>query len=782
MGKKLRALFLSLLFILAYATPLFAEITPQDSQTVQSAWGAILGEQIKSLNQIDAEAASFLKNLPQLTADLNTKVEALQSEFLHLMTIAQINRSSPPDLSVVMELTRRQQEELATYCRGIDNAINRMDARFKELALLSDDAQDVSSQELANFRMQLAATDKKLAEIKSRMVKALAPAHRLSWKMHTLQNRLKLTMPQLWSSYYLDSIANYDTSLQDSLAQFDTYKNIMTLRLATELPDSIRQWITLFLRTGLILFLGSVLAFFAMRYAKNLPEDLYRGIKRIALHSYPWLLLSLSLLYACMWEKNLFQMLTSCAILFLVWGQLNLVWDIYAIKKEDIPKRNPLASMAFPMLCGIVLLYLEPFPLLLSSLWSFVLASTLFFVSRRAKPTSRLTHYLLMGYVIILWLSLFGTLLGYARLSVLVSVVYTGMAVALQQIFALLDLGKTIDAILPKEGMSGLLNGLALAFFLPMLMFGLSLIPALWVLAYPGGDYLLAKILQTGISIGSFSLNIMQVLVTLMAFYLTRSCITVGTTFLAGLRKQGFKLSPTLIGPFQTAFTYSLWAIFGFFVLNAFGFSLTNLAIVAGGLSVGLGFGLQNIVQNFISGLMVIFGQIVREGDIVEVAGTLGTVRRVNIRSTQVETYDNAVVFIPNSEFLSQRFTNWTHNGRRVRREIKVGIAYGSDVSLAMKLLSDIALAHPRVLHWPEPAVLFWEFGGSSLEMLLRFWIGDIDHGLATMTDLRLAIDEKFAEHGINIAFPQLDVHFPDEDISDGKSAILTKIGGQEPS
>ncbi len=768
MGKKLRALFLCLLFLLANAAPLFAETNPQDSLAVQSAWGAILGEQIKSLNQIDREAAAFLKNLPQLTADLNQKVEALQSEFLHLMTIAQINRSSPPDLSVVMELTRRLQDELVAYCRGIDNTINKLDAGFKELALLSDDAQDVSSQELADFRVQLADTEKKLTEIKSRMVKALAPAHRLSWKMHTLQNRLTLTMPQLWSSYYLDSIADTGPSLQESFTQFETYKNIMVLRLTTELPGSLRQWVTLLLRTCLILFLGSVLAFFALRYARHLPENLYFGIKRLFRHSYPWLLLSIALLYACMWEENLFQMLTSGAILFLVWGQFNLVWDVYTIKEPTVTTRNPLSAMAFPMFCGIVLLYLEPFPLLLSSIWLLVLLITLFFSFKRVKLTSSLTRYLLAGHTIILWLSLFGTLLGYARLSILVSVLYTAIAVAIQQIFSLLDLGKTIDAILPKEGMRGLLNGLALAFFLPMLMFGLSLIPALWVLAYPGGGYLLAQMLQTGISIGDFSLNIMQVLITLMAFYLTRSCITVGTTFLAGLRQQGFKLSPALIGPFQTAFTYSLWAIFGFFVLNAFGFSLTNLAIVAGGLSVGLGFGLQNIVQNFISGLMVIFGQIVREGDIVEVADTLGTVRRVNIRSTQVETYDNAVVFIPNSEFLSQRFTNWTHNGRRVRREIKVGIAYGSDVSLAMKLLSEIALAHPRVLHWPEPAVLFWDFGGSSLDIMLRFWIGDIDHGLSTMTDLRLAIDEKFAEHGINIAFPQLDVHFPDEGSGEG--------------
>ncbi len=764
MDKKLPVL--SLAFFLLFVTPVFAKSADVDTQTVQTAWGSMLEEQIKTLNQIDNEATLFLNNLPHLTINLNKEVEKLQGELLHLVTIAQINRFSPTNLSVVEELTRRLQDELVTYCRNIDNAINRLDMRFRELSLMGEDIHEITSQELLDFRTQLAVTDKKLNNIKARMIKTLGPAHRLSWKMHALQNRITLSMPELWSNYYLTSVSIFSQtpSLQNTLAQFDSYKNIMALRLSTELPDTPRQWLSVFLRASLILFLGTVLAYFAQRYAKRLPENLQHGIKRMFHHSYPWILLSLALVYASWWENDLFQMFTSGAILLLVWGQLNLAWDLYTLKEQDVTTRNPLSTIVFPMFCGIMLLYFEPFPIIFSVIWLAVLVTSLFFSSRRIKHTNNHTRYLLAGHTIILWVSLFGTLFGYARLAILVSVVYTAIAVVTQQVLALLDLGRTLDSLLPKEGMRGLVAGLALAFFLPVLMFTLSIVPAIWVLAYPGGDYLLRQSLQAGISIGDFSFNIMQILIILMAFYLTRSLITVGTTFLSGLRKQGFSLSPSLIGPFQTAFTYSLWAVFGFFVLNSLGFSLTNLAIVAGGLSVGLGFGLQNIVQNFISGLMVIFGQIVREGDIVEVADTLGTVRRVNIRSTQVETYDNAVVFVPNSEFLSQRFTNWTHNGRRVRREIKLGIAYGSDISLAMKLMKDIALSHPRVLHWPEPMVLFWEFGSSSLEIMLRFWIGDIDHGLSTMTDLRLAIDEKFAEHGISIAFPQLDVHFPEED------------------
>lgn len=103
-----------------------------------------------------------------------------------------------------------------------------------------------------------------------------------------------------------------------------------------------------------------------------------------------------------------------------------------------------------------------------------------------------------------------------------------------------------------------------------------------------------------------------------------------------------------------------------------------------------------------------------------------------------METFDNATVFIPNSQFLSNTFTNWTHNGRMVRREVAVGVAYGSDMALAMKLLTQAALEHPKVLRYPEPLVFFTDFAASSLNLLLRYWVANIDHGMTTMTDIRL--------------------------------------------
>ena len=338
-----------------------------------------------------------------------------------------------------------------------------------------------------------------------------------------------------------------------------------------------------------------------------------------------------------------------------------------------------------------------------------------------------------------------------------------------EQALALLHLGTKLEDVFPKEGWRGLVAGISMALAIPAIMLILSATPIIWILAYPGGAYLLEHVATLGFNIGEVSFNAMQVVSIFIAFYLTRSLISVGTTFMNSLRRQGVALNPSLIGPFQTTYTYALWALFILYVLSSLGFSLTSLTVVAGGLSVGVGFGMQNIVQNFISGLMVIFGRIIREGDVVEVGGILGVVRKVDIRSTQVETYDNAVVFIPNSQFLSNTFTNWTHNGRRVRRQITIGVAYGSNLQLCMKLLAQVASEHPRVLRTPAPIVYFDDFAASSLNLILRYWVADIDHGASTMTDIRLRVNELFTENNIEISFPQLDVHIK----KDGSSPRL---------
>ena len=197
--------------------------------------------------------------------------------------------------------------------------------------------------------------------------------------------------------------------------------------------------------------------------------------------------------------------------------------------------------------------------------------------------------------------------------------------------------------------------------------------------------------------------------------------------------------------------------------LSLAGFSFTNLAIIAGALSVGIGFGLQNIVNNFISGIILLFERPIRTGDWVVVGNTEGYVRKISIRSTQIETFDRADVIVPNSELISNQVTNWMLHDPWGRVIVPVGVAYGSDVEKVRDLLLKIAREHPLVItdssRVSPPRVLFRSFGDSSLNFELRCFIRNVDQRLVTLSELNFAIEKALREANIQIPYPQCDLH-----------------------
>ena len=192
------------------------------------------------------------------------------------------------------------------------------------------------------------------------------------------------------------------------------------------------------------------------------------------------------------------------------------------------------------------------------------------------------------------------------------------------------------------------------------------------------------------------------------------------------------------------------------------GVSVASLAIIAGALSVGIGFGLQDIANNFISGLILLFERPIKSGDFVTIAGVEGFVRKISIRSTEIETLDRRNVIVPNSELISGQVTNWVLRDPHGRLTLNIGVAYGSDVELVQKLLVEAAIEHPDVIkegRAPGPKALFMEFGDSSLNFELRVWIHRIEKRFDVVSGLNFAIDKAFRANGVEIPFPQRDLH-----------------------
>jgi len=204
------------------------------------------------------------------------------------------------------------------------------------------------------------------------------------------------------------------------------------------------------------------------------------------------------------------------------------------------------------------------------------------------------------------------------------------------------------------------------------------------------------------------------------------------------------------------------------FVLSALagisylGFDFSNIALVAGALSVGIGFGLQSIFNNFVSGLILLVERPIKIGDYIQVAGQEGTVKKISVRSTEIETIYRQSVIIPNATLITDPVTNWMHLDKICRLDVAVGVDYGTDVELLRSTLLDVAKAHRGVLKSPPPAVHFAGFGDSSLDFELRVFLRDVRERIKSSSDLRFAVLAALREAGISIPFPQRDIHIKD--------------------
>lgn len=741
------------------------------SLPLRDPWEMVWSGQKARLDEINQKAEDMGDTFAQRSSNLSQKVQPFMEEARRLLVLLNTYKNWPNPVEAV---SRRITTTVLDLRKVLDPVLA---ARAETLSLLErvgymadsmpEDLQDGSlSPEMQDYTKKLALTRLRLIAVMSQCDSALAPALALIKRLEKMQDEVTAQIPVLWKNYYLqkpvpwlspDAWVNFDRQMNNSVRG-------MILRLPVEVPITLEHWGTAVLRFLVCLLVAGVLTTLLYRRWGANVQDKESSVHHVFRVSLPWLCVGLALLGSSMSATGeFFRLFLALGNLCLIVAQIYLAWDLRLLKYPEITRQKPpFWTLIQPTLCSYVLLYLPLTKPLVLVIWLAIVIASIVRQHRRTKLDLGPMHLettVLECEPIVLWICLVLTLVGLHIYSMVLYLLFVSLSLAIQLCMGGMALVSRLNDNLPQEGVRAALAHLAVALSAPVVLVAAFVGVSQWVGTLPGGMYLLQYFVLHGVNVGATQFNVVHLLMIITMFYLTRTAVAMGSRFLARLPKQGLTIDATLIPPMQTAFTYALWCCFGLFALRALGMELSNLAMVAGGLSVGIGFGMQTIVNNFLSGLILIFSRTLQAGDVVDVGGTQGRVRKISVRATMVETFDNALIIVPNSEFVSSRLINWTRNSRTVRREILVGVAYGSDAEEVMKILLAAANANSNVLKYPPPNVAFADFGASTLDFSLKFWVRDYDVSISTASDIRVDIERQFRANNIEIAFPQLDVN-----------------------
>lgn len=262
-----------------------------------------------------------------------------------------------------------------------------------------------------------------------------------------------------------------------------------------------------------------------------------------------------------------------------------------------------------------------------------------------------------------------------------------------------------------------------------------------------------------GLEIGNFNFSLAKLLFGIVVFLIIVFGTRMVQNWLTNTVLSRTRADVGVTNSIRTGVGYTGIAFAVLLGLTTAGFDLGNLAIIAGALSIGIGFGLQNVVSNFVSGLILLVERPIKVGDFVQAGPSTGTIKKISVRATEIETVNNLSIIVPNSELINAPVTNWTHESKVGRLDLNVGVSYGSDLKLVRSILLDLASKHPQVMKTPEAWVHFVGMGDSSVNFQLRATLKDYTLFPRVQTDLYFDIFELFAKNGIEIPFPQRDLH-----------------------
>lgn len=737
-------------------------VSSLSAQEVSDIVSSLAESQKRELDTIQGERTELEKNLNDKILQLSNKTNEISLAFQNLSMIFENGSLSPNARSILTKQINQLFSELDLYYTPLAQTQKNINTRINQLLSIVNNLKIMDSEHVAALNTKAQNLLTAYQNMGKNLEQNLPQTKTLLDNISALSGNFEKTLPKLWLDYYINATDNLFSSLvwQNEIKNFKDILSTTTRTLRNDLPGTQNAWIFFLIRIVIICIILTIPLYSSVKLTRKLPEQVHTVWKHILKRSMPAIIVGIAFYYASLQRHTIYQIGMGISAILMCYGLIHLAFILQNLQKNTTLTKPAIRIFVPILFASLALLTFTPLILTLSFIWTLILIFTCWYLIKAPKTSCAVSNYILKGFLLFNIIGILITPNGLARLSILLTLLYICLGVGVYLAFGIIRLAKIVQEYLQTKETNVFAYELAYAFLFPILLLIGFIIPFTWVLAYPGGMYLIKNFSNFDFNFGSFSVNSLQIFTILIVFYITKSIIKFLNNFIDThwSNNKDSSLS-TLTTPIKTTVNFGCWGLFILYGLNVLGFSLTSITVVAGGLSVGVGLGLQSFVQNIFSGFSLIFGRNIREGDIVDVAGISGVIQKISLRATQVRTFDNAVVFVPNSSFLSSTFVNWTHNGTMVRKSIPLGVAYGTDLNLVTDTVMDIVKNDPDVLKTPEPGILFMNFGASSLDFEIRIWVADINNAAGIMAKIRYAINEAFKEKNIEIPFPQTDIH-----------------------
>ncbi|OGV53539.1 MAG: hypothetical protein A2017_20795 [Lentisphaerae bacterium GWF2_44_16] len=701
-----------------------------------------------SLSAIEEFCQTYIEIASEKIDSLNKSKDVVEKN-LHRLSFTMMSsldilefRLSYHQLDKEVSSFKADTETIRDFYNSVNRFLIHLDDMEKEIKFIQKkDCNEKTTAVTLNILSRIAAIRKSLEEHKLKLEAALKPANDIIAIMEEQMMKQDKLFNVSMHEYFFEADETLFSREFMAVLPFvlKHWFDGMGELIKKKLPDSKEEWRSFFIIYLLLMGLIFIPLIWALKlYLRKFRNFTFSSRKLIVLSAI-YLCSALSLFIAISQvvfpESIIFNMI---AVIFIArWG-MDLAWALKNIHEEN-PGKSPISHLFWIYVASSAYQFINMPYQVLAVIWPGTLILGIIYSVRHLKRRlPKLEKHILIWTVLLLPFFLLLSIIGYVNLATLFTALWFMLAVAFQFSYTLSVFFKNYVGKLIAS--NNIIKTLVVGIGIPLIWVFVILSMLLWI----GYQFLSIKMISSLLfktfEFYGVSINAMFFISAVFLFFVFRTVLNIMRNTINS--KYGNKDGSGGVLPvFHTLTEYAAWAFYAMIVMKMFGLSISSLAIVAGGLSVGIGIGLQGLVGSFLNGLTILLSRTIREGDIIQIDNMFGKVLKIDLRSTIIKTYDNAIVAVPNTYILNTKLINWTLNNKLVRRQIDIKIKAGSDAKIVKDLICSIALNSKGILKNPPPDLLLNNFTVDALNFTLYVWHDDIDNENTILSDLRFEIN-----------------------------------------